>query len=147
MKTLVIFDSAHGNTEQIAKSIAEGIGGGTTALRVAVADMSALGNIALLVIGSPTYGGRPTEAIQNFIDRIPGDLAKKLQVAAFDTRLTMKLAKVFGYAAGKMADGLSARGATLKSPPEGFFVKGRNGPLAQGELERAAAWAKTSLRS
>jgi hypothetical protein len=31
------------------------------------------------------------------------------------------------------------------APPEGFIVKGREGPLKDGELERAAGWAKGIL--
>ena len=27
-------------------------------------------------------------------------------------------------------------------PPEGFFVNGTEGPMKEGELERAAEWAK-----
>jgi hypothetical protein len=27
-------------------------------------------------------------------------------------------------------------------PGEGFFVNGKEGPLKEGELERAASWAK-----
>jgi len=30
----------------------------------------------------------------------------------------------------------------LIASPEGFFVKGRKGPLKKGELKRAASWAK-----
>jgi hypothetical protein len=29
------------------------------------------------------------------------------------------------------------------TPPEGFFVLGKKGPLEEGELTRAAKWAKT----
>jgi hypothetical protein len=30
----------------------------------------------------------------------------------------------------------------LIAEPEGFFVKASKGPLLEGELERASAWAK-----
>ncbi len=43
---------------------------------------------------------------------------------------------MFGYAAGKIADSLQQNGGKLMAEPEGFIVKGRNGPLADGELDR-----------
>jgi hypothetical protein len=33
-------------------------------------------------------------------------------------------------------------GGRLVAPPEGFAVEGTEGPLKQGELERAAEWAR-----
>jgi len=63
-------------------------------------------------------------------------------VAAFDTRLTTRLVGIFGYAAARIANSLKRNGGTLIASPEGFFVKGKEGPLKEGELERAARWAK-----
>jgi hypothetical protein len=34
------------------------------------------------------------------------------------------------------------KGGELVFPPEGFLVKKSEGPLKDGELERAAEWAK-----
>jgi len=33
----------------------------------------------------------------------------------------------------------------LVGTPEGFLVKGKKGPLKEGELERAAGWARSLL--
>jgi hypothetical protein len=49
---------------------------------------------------------------------------------------------IFGYAADPIAKGLVKKGAELKGTAEGFFVNASEGPLRDGELERAAAWAK-----
>ena len=73
---------------------------------------------------------------------LAGDSLKGIDVAAFDTRLSTRLVKVFGYAADKIAADLKAKGGEPVLPPGGFLVKGRKGPLKEGELERAAAWAK-----
>jgi hypothetical protein len=51
--------------------------------------------------------------------------------------------KLFGYAAKPIADRLKKKGGELTIPPEGFLVKGTEGPLKEGELERAADWAKS----
>jgi flavodoxin len=70
---------------------------------------------------------------------------KDIKVAAFDTRVTSKFAKIFGNAAGRMAGRLTKKGGDLVVPAEGFFVTGTKGPLKEGELERAANWAKEIL--
>ena len=37
---------------------------------------------------------------------------------------------------------LEKKGGTLAGSPGGFYVTGGEGPLKEGEVERAAAWAK-----
>ncbi|HUI69546.1 MAG TPA: flavodoxin domain-containing protein [Spirochaetia bacterium] len=144
MDALVVFDSVAGNTEKIAQAIAAGIGAGTKAVRPNSPDAKHCERLSLLVVGSPTYGGRPTETMQKYLDTL-SSLPKALKIAAFDTRLKMKFARLFGFAADKMEVFFREKGIGTKGRPEGFIVKGRNGPLAEGELERANAWGK-SLR-
>jgi flavodoxin len=105
---------------------------------------SELKTFDLLIVGSPTQGGRPTRAIQDFLSKIPANALKNVGVTSFDTRFSAKLAGIFGYAAGRIAGSLKRSGGTLIVSPEGFFVKGTEGPLAEGELERAASWAISS---
>ncbi len=50
--------------------------------------------------------------------------------------------KMGGYAAPRIVEALKKKGGNLVVPPEGFLVKDREGPLKEGELERAATWAK-----
>lgn len=144
MKTLVIYDSAYGNTEQIARAIAGAVGSPTdiSIFRVGEIDSSRIKGAGLLIVGAPTNGGRPTPAMLNFLNGISEASLKGMKVATFDTRLTTKLVGLFGYAAGKIADNLKAKGGDLVLAPEGFFVKGSKGPLKEGELERAIAWAE-----
>lgn len=142
MKTLVIYDSVYGNTEQIAKAIGGAIKGDVKVVKVGEADPSGLKTLDLLVIGSPTLGGRASQPMRDFIDKIPADVLKGLKVAAFDTRFSTKVVGVFGYAAGRIATSLKSKGANLVVKPEGFFVAGGKGPLKAGEAERAAVWSK-----
>jgi flavodoxin I len=147
MKALIVYDSVYGNTEKIARAIAEAItpSGEVKVLRAGEANPSELESIDLLIVGSPTHGGRPTPAIQDFLNRVPS--LRGINVAAFDTRSATKFARVFGYAAGRIASNLKGKGGTLMASPEGFFVTGTRGPLKEGELERAAGWAKGILES
>ena len=147
MKALVVYDSAHGNTEKIARAVAEALtpSGKARVLRAGEAQPSDLKAMDLLVVGSPTLGGRPTPAVQEFLKRIPAGALKNLRVMSFDTRMKMFIARLFGWAADRIAATLKEKGGILARPPEGFIVKGREGPLADGEIERAAAWAKAIL--
>jgi len=147
MKALIVYDSVYGNTEKIARAIADAItpSGEVKILRAGEANLSELASIDLLIVGSPTHGGRPTPAVQDFLNKVPK--LQGINVAAFDTRIQTKLVRVFGYAAGRIANNLKKRGSTLIASPEGFFVTGGRGPLKEGELERAAAWAKGILES
>ncbi len=147
MKVLIVYDSAYGNTEKIARAIGGAIAGEVKVIRPGEVNPSDLASIGLLIVGAPTQGGRATPAIQDFLNKLPERAVKGVNVAAFDTRFSTKLVKIFGYAAGKIAESLKRKGGTLIVPPEPFFVKGREGPLKEGELERAAVWAKGLLQS
>ena len=143
MKTLIIYDTLYGYTEQIAKAIGGGIGGEIKVVRVGEASAMELGAYDLLIFGSPTQGGRHTKPMQEFLGKIPADALKNKSVAAFDTRMKSMFVKLFGWAATRIADALKEKGAALVAPAEGFFVKSAKGPLLDGEMERAKDWGKT----
>jgi flavodoxin I len=149
MKVLIIYDSVFGNTEQIARAIGNALGSqeDVKILRVSNVKPEQLTGLKLLIVGSPTQGGRPTPAIQDFLNKIPEPAIRGINVAAFDTRFSTRWVGIFGYAAGRIADSLKRNGGTLIASPEGFFVKGKEGPLKEGELERAAGWAKAIIKS
>jgi len=140
MKAVIVYDSVYGNTEKIARAIAEAItpSAEVKVLRAGEANPSDLASIGLLIVGSPTHGGKPTPAIQDLLNKVPKLSLQGINVAAFDTRISTKLVGVFGYAAGRIAGNLKKRGGTLIASPEGFFVTGSKGPLKEGELERTA---------
>lgn len=152
MRALVVYDSAYGNTAKVAQAVAERIRPHEPVEVMSVDEASAvdLSSVDLLVVGSPTQGGRPTRPVQDYLDNIaPRALAGKY-VAAFDTRFAIKahglglrlLMKAIGFAAPRIASGLQAKGGELIGRPEGFIVNDKEGPLKEGELERAAEWMK-----
>ena len=149
MKVLVVYDSLYGNTERIARVIADAVPGETQVLRVGEADPDDLASADLLIIGSPTHGALPTEAVQALVDRIGPPIQEGARAAAFDTRLTWRfLERWGGFAAPKIALLLEDKGWTLAGEPGGFFVRGlKKGPLKTGEAERAAAWANALTAS
>lgn len=158
MKVLIIYDSVFGNTEKIAQAIGNSLSSkeNVETLRVSEVKPEQLIGLELLIVGSPTRVFKPTKAIMNFLNKIPLNGLKGVKVAAFDTRISTTdvnsrllniLVKLFGYAAKPIADKLEKKGGSLIIPPEGFFVKDSEGPLKDGELERAADWAKLIIKT
>ena len=156
MKALVIYDTFFGNTQQIAESIgaalgeALGAGAEVHTLRVTDVHPEHLAGVGLLIVGSPTRAFKPSPATTAWLKALPADSLKGVQVAAFDTRIPVESApgflrvmvKLFGYADKPMADKLQKMGGVLAAPTERFFVTDSEGPLKDGELARAAEWAK-----
>lgn len=148
MKTLVVYDSAYGNTEIIAKAIASEIKQSKLVI-VSKLKQTDLKNIDLLIVGSPTQGGRPTPGINEFVNNVKKSNLNGLKAATFDTRILAKdqniglrlLMKTIGYAAEKIADNLSKAGCEIVAV-EGFIVSDKEGPLKKGEEKRAKIWAK-----
>ncbi len=153
MRTLVIYDSQYGNTERIAQAIGSTLKqkGEVQVIRVGDVKPDMLKGIDLLVVGSPTQQFRATEVMRMFLKNMPKQLLSGVRVATFDTRLSQaKIEKtptlsfferIFGYAAERIAKALKEKGGNLVMPGEGFYVDDIQGPLVQGEVERAEEWA------
>lgn len=152
MKILLVYDSLYGNTEKIAQAIGSVLGkqNQVRVLRVGDVKPTDLENLGLLIVGSPTHQFRASPTMKKFVSSIRKGKLNGMQVTSFDTRLGMgdmpsrilpPFVKIFGYAAKPMADALVSKGGKLVASPEGFLVKGMEGPLNEGELERAAQWA------
>lgn len=151
MKSLVIYDSAYGNTAKIAHAISASLQGyGTSDVKL-IEEVSddEVKAADLIVIGSPTQAGRPTNSAQQFVSELLAEPFKNKKIALFDTRFEAHdqsvglriLMKTIGYAAPKMARTAQRKGLHVISEPIGFIVTDTKGPLKDGEAERAAAWA------
>ena len=154
MKILVVYDSYFGNTERIAQEIGRAFGDDVPVKRPADIDVGALSSLDLLIVSAPTRAFRPSDAIKTFLKELPNVSLNEVKVAAFDTRIDPKdignpilkfMANAFGYAAEPIAKGLVKKGGVLVGKPMGFVVLDSEGPLRDGELERAAEWVETLL--
>jgi len=144
MKTVVVYDSLYGNTEAVARAVGAALPGDVQVVRVGQVNARDLEDVDLLVVGSPTHGALASEATRALLDKLGAPARAGARAAAFDTRFGYRIAGKWGFAASKIAEALQARGWTLVGEPAGFVIKGlKNGPLKPGEVERAAAWAKT----
>lgn len=156
MKSWIIYDSFFGNTEQVAKAVGGVFSPGNEVeiFRAGDVPLERLEELDLLIVGSPTRAFRPSPDVTKFLNSIPRNALDGVKFAAFDTRITLDDAKprilrffikLFGWAAEPIADRLGKKGGERIVPPEGFAVKDSEGPLKEGELERAADWARRIL--
>jgi hypothetical protein len=156
MKAIVVYESYWGNTASVAKAIAEGIGTGAQALTTTEATAAVVAGADLIVAGTPVIAfSLPNEKMRESIRLKPGkgptppDLSHpslqswmagldkgKGRSAAFETRVKMSP----GGATPKIIKGLEEAGYTAIGEARRFIVKGKFGPLLDGELEKARQW-------
>jgi flavorubredoxin len=156
MKAVVVYESHWGNTADIARAVAEGIGPETVVLTTDEASPEAIAGADLLVVGAPVIAfGLPSpraeDAVAATADDAPAPPAMvhpsmfwwlanlprgSGQAAAFETHMRW----VPGGATGAIERRLTHKGYRVSADSGKFVVKGRYGPLREGELERAKEW-------
>jgi hypothetical protein len=158
---IVVYESLWGNTAEVARAVAEGLGSGARALRTDEVRPEDVTGAELVVAGAPVLGFKlSSQKMRDGIRRSPGkgsapDLSCPLLrtwlatlpqgcgwAAAFDTQVRGP----FGKGAPEIGTQLEAKGYACIAEPEGFVVKGSQGPLKKGEAERARAWGETLAR-
>ena len=159
MNAVVVYESVYGNTHAIADAIAEGLGG-ATASPVAKAHVA---EADLVVVGGPTHmhGLASTRSRQMAAEAAHEDAGTHVDpdatagpglrawlrdqspiqgahAATFDTRLD-KAPWFTGVASRGIARRLRHKGYDVIAT-ESFLVQDSEGPLEEGELDRARAW-------
>lgn len=160
MRALVVFESMFGNTEAIAREVAEGLAAhaDVTVVDVAEAPTNVGADVEVLVVGAPTHafslsrpatrrdaaGRSAVPAVSSGIglrEWLAGlDPGAGTLCAAFDTRV--RRPRLPGSAARAAARRLRRFGLRLVTPAASFYVDGTMGPLLDGELERARRWGE-----
>jgi hypothetical protein len=164
MNSVIVCESWFGNTHRIAEAVtAELAEIGEATLLAVEDDIPPLDDVDLLVVGAPTHvhgmsstmsrkaaldqseqeGGEPGRGARGWLEELPS--VESGRAAAFDTR-AHKPELLVGSAAKGIAKRLRRHGFTLVAPPESFFVVGSDGPLEDGEVERAHEWARELAR-
>ncbi len=160
MHALVVYESMFGNTEEVARAVAEGL---AEQLDVELHEVShapapVTDPVDLIVAGGPTHAfslsrestreeavkqgathGQTEFGLRDWLGKLD-DRRHVEKVAAFDTRVaTMR--KLPGSAANK-AVRVAHRHGYASAGSESFFVKGTEGPVLPGELDRAREWGR-----
>lgn len=150
MKTLIIYDSVYGNTATLAQAAALALEGEKIVRMVSEARTDNLADIDCLIIATPTHAGRASATIQAFIRSLPEGALVNKRAAVFSTGIKAQgknialrlLLKILGYAATPTLTLLLKKGALIAGEPLDLMVKGKQGPLLEGELEKVITWAK-----
>lgn len=163
MHALVVYESLWGNTEQIARAVAAEL---ATKMDVEVVEADAapvsLEGIDLLLVGGPTHAfsmsrstTRDSAVADHAAPHSPGRgirewladvvLPHGTKAATFDTRVNAP--RMPGSAAKAAKQELRSLGAQMVVKQESFRVHGYGGPLVDGELERAAEWARSIVNA
>jgi menaquinone-dependent protoporphyrinogen IX oxidase len=146
MKGIVIYDTTHGNTKTIAETVAKALK--ETGFEVEISHVKDIKELHakdydFLVLGSPTKIGTMSFTFSRFINgKIKGDEWRNKPFASFDTELEESISKGGGNAAEKIAKKLSEKGLKQVLPVFKSTVLGMNGPLKEGEIEKAKEYAK-----
>ncbi|MFI5284013.1 MAG: flavodoxin family protein [Candidatus Dormibacterales bacterium] len=145
MKTLVLYESKFGNTKRVAETIgmqllAEG------PVRVTTIESykpQFLGGVDLVLVGGATQGHGATPEMRQFLATLRFQAAG-MRAIAFDTRLNGPI-WLWGSAARDIENELREAGFDVIGPAASFLVTlARHPELHDGELQRAAAWARWS---
>ena len=159
MRAVVAYESWFGNTGALAEAVADELRVDHDVTLVSVDEPPpSLDGVDLVLVGAPTHVhglsstySRRAALQQKGEEREPGLGARGWlaelpqgegrRAAAFDTRIDKPVVLV-GSAGRTLARRLSRKGFELVAPAESFFVRDSEGPLEDGELERARAWAR-----
>lgn len=162
MHAIVVFESHWGNTAEVARAIADGIGPDAKALTTTEATPEIVAAADLVVAGAPVMAfGLPSDAmVQNagvdpkaprpadlehpsmrtWLETLPpvqGGPAVR-RAASFETKLWWSP----GGATGAIDKRLRRAGFRTIARGQKFVVEGAYGPLRAGELEHARAWGR-----
>ena len=146
INALVVYHSQFGNTQQVAEAIAgvfQGAGAARTvrASQLAEADLQ---GVDLVVMGAPTHKMNLPEAVRPVFEDLPKRSLRGVPIAAFDTSYRMSAFLARFTAAKRVDRKLRKLGGKRLLPPETFHVEDNHeGPLYDGEIERAKAWAES----
>ena len=145
MKGLVIYDSSHGNTRQVAEAISDSMkdsGIGVDTFYVKKTGKLKAEEYDFLVVGSPTKWGTMSFTTKRFLGKVKSKEWANKPFAAFDTENPENIERKEGSAAEKIAEQLQEKHMRLLQPVLKSVVIGWKGPMQEGEIERAKEYAK-----
>ena len=169
MRALLVYESMFGSTSEVARAVAAGLadeGLEVEVDEVRAAPAAADAEFDLLVVGAPTHafslsrpatrkdavrqGADPDVAgtgLREWIAALgPREEARRRPAAAFDTRVT-KVRNLPKAASTRAAHLLSRHGYRLVTRPAPYLVRDVQGPLLDGETDRARAWGREVARA
>jgi flavodoxin len=147
MNALLVYYSKFGNTQEVAEAIAEELQSAGSVRTLSTDQLTAddMRGIDLAVMGTPTHKMNLPEAVRPILEQLPRGILRGVPVATFDTSYKMSAFLARFTAAKRLRQKLRKLGGKPIVPAETFHVTEREGPLYDGEIERARRWASSIL--
>jgi flavodoxin len=144
MNAVVVYFSKFGNTQKVAETIAEELEREVPVRMLSLDNLNAseLEGVDLVIMGTPTHRMNLPEAVRTVFEKLPRRILRKIPIATFDTSYKMSAFLAHFTASKKLARKLRRLGGVRVVPPETFHVMEREGPLYEGELDRAREWTR-----
>jgi flavorubredoxin len=157
MRALVVYESLWGNTEQLARAMADTLASlGSVDLFDTDAAPTLADGYDVVIVGGPTHAfsmsrattradavsshaapHAPTRGIREWLEELTPP-TNKTRALAFDTRVDQP--RLPGSAAKAARRELRELGFDTSTKQQTFRVRGYEGPLLDGEMERAITW-------
>jgi len=158
LKGIVVYDSVHGNTKQVAEAIAEQIRSEGHQVELKALREGSVGAVLgdFMFIGSPTRAGRMTKEAKEFVESLDVGYWKDRPMVVFDTigplskekekrDKNLKMAEDYSKnAASKLQELCRERGLKCSNAMH-FAVIGMWGPLAPDALDMAKEYTRRFL--
>jgi len=141
MKVLIVYATKYGNTEKVAKLIAEGItsteGNEVIVKNVKDVKLKEEASYDLILIGSPNHFGKHIGSVKKFINKLPKSQLKVNAYAVFDTYITADFEK----AVKNMEEQISELMPDLTQASPGLSIKvegtgASKGPIVNADLPK-----------
>ncbi len=140
LRGIVLYDTAYGNTQKVAETIADAIK--LKSHEVRLCDIKDVGKLIavdfdFVVIGSPTKMNTMSFAMRRFLGKFKDEGWRGKPFFAFDTELVSVIEKGGASAGEKIHKELEEKGVKPLAHVFKVGVSGIKGPLASGVLEKA----------
>jgi hypothetical protein len=161
MSALVVVESMWGNTRIVAEAVARGLGDEIEVVDVGQAPSELPDDVGLLVVGGPTHafsmsrsstrhdaaergarGVHEAQGIREWLEQLQA--SDHVDVATFDTRVS-KVKHLPGSAAKAAGKEVRRHHLGRLIATQSFYVNDMEGPLLDGELDRAKEWGTQLL--
>ena len=146
MKVLIVYETKYGNTKKAAETMGDVIkeaGNDVAVVKVDAVERESIKDYKAIVIGSPTYASSQAKSIKKFISSL--DVETGTKIVVFDTHSGdgINTGGPMRRAVKKMEKQID-KNPNLEKIMNGLqvAVKGIEGPLIDGELEKCKTFAK-----
>ena len=146
MNVWIVYESRLGNTARLAAAMAQAMAQSDRVQLVAASQAGVPSGVQLLLVGIPGHRNSRPDRVLAWLRQIPAGALKGVWISVFEIRFTRPRWYEFSMA-WKISRVLLHLGAKHARSPESFLLSGREGPMAEGEVQRACAWATQLLHN